>query len=421
MHNVLGLRCVRCRTEYSEFKSFKGCPLCLAAGVPSNLEVVYDYQQIAATYNPASNSVGPASMWRYAALLPPEENSIVSIGEGMTPLLPTPTVAAEFGLKNLFVKEEGRNATWSFKSRLASCAVSSAKELGAEVVVGSSSGNAGAAVGAYAARAGLPCVMFTTRKFPEAMKVQMAVYGTKLLAAPSIEARWRLVEQGVDRLGWFPIPVFINPPIGSTCYGVEGYKTLAYEIIDQLGSVPDCVVAPVGAGDAFFGMWKGFTEYRDQGWTDRVPKMLAAEVFGPLEDALKRGSEQLLPQPTGPTPAISVGVSTATYQALHVLRETRGTAHSPTTAEMLESQRQLAVHEGIWAEVSSALALAAVPAFLERGDIQTDDTVVVLLTSSGLKDPGASLPLLPDLPSCEDDFDSALQVLRDVYGFSPPS
>jgi threonine synthase len=419
MESVLGLRCIRCRTEFSDLLMFKGCPNCLADGCPSNVEVVYDYDRVKGVFSPTAALNGPASMWRYAPLLPPRADQAVTMGEGMTPLVAASTLGPDVGLPRLFLKEEGRNATWSFKSRLASSGVSSARELGASVIVGSSSGNAGAAVGAYCARAGMPCVMFTTAKFPPAMKVQMAVYGTKLISAPSVEARWRLVAEGVDRLGWFPIPVFVYPPIGSTCYGVEGYKTIAYEIIEQLGRAPDCLISPVGAGDAFFGMWKGFTEYRAMGWTDRVPRMIAAEVFGSLEDAVQRGSDQLRVQPSRPTAAISVGVDIGTYQALHVLRQSGGVAVSPTEELMRLTQRRLAESEGIYAEVSSVISVAVIEALLRSGDISPDDTVVAVLTSSGLKDPLTTQAVLPELPACDDDFESALRVLRDSYQFDP--
>jgi threonine synthase len=417
MENVVGLRCIRCRREFTTLLMFKGCPYCLAEGSPSNVEVVYDYDRIRKSFNPGAAAGGPQSMWRYLPLLPPGESYVVTMGEGLTPLVPAPAFGADAGVPNLFLKEEGRNATWSFKSRLASSGVSSARQLGAKVIVGSSSGNAGAAVGAYCARAGLPCVMFTTAKFPPAMKVQMAVYGAKLISAPSVQARWKLVAEGVDRLGWFPIPVFMYPPIGSTCYGVEGYKTIAYEIIEQLGRVPDCVVSPVGAGDAFFGMWKGFAEYRAMGWTDRVPRMIAAEVFGSLEDALQTGSDALRVQPSRPTGAISVGVDIGTYQALHVLRETGGLAASPSEELMRSTQRRLAEREGIYAEVSSVISTAVLRTLVERGEIKPGETVVAILTSSGLKDPGTTQDSLPSLPACDEDFESALRVLRDVYQF----
>ncbi|MCL1898742.1 MAG: pyridoxal-phosphate dependent enzyme, partial [Micrococcales bacterium] len=179
------------------------------------MEVCYDPAELTAAAQRAHAAAkahsGPDSMWRYLDLLPVSADNAVSIGEGNTPLLAVPRLGKKLGVPNLFVKDESRNPTGSFKDRLAAGAVSAAKELGKRVVVGSSSGNAGAAVAAMAARAGLPCVMFTTQQFPLAMKTQMAVYGTYLIAAPTIKDRWSLMEAGVAQFGWFPITVFRFP------------------------------------------------------------------------------------------------------------------------------------------------------------------------------------------------------------------
>ena len=160
------------------------------------------------------------------------------------------------------------------------------------------------------------------------MRVQMAVYGTKMIATPTIQDRWRMVEACVDSWGWFPVTVFVYPLVGSNCFGIEGYKSVAFELVEQLGRVPDHIVMPVGAGDAFYGTWKGFTEYRELGFIDTLPTMVAAEVFGPLENALAKNLDHVEEVPWGPTPAISVGLNTSAYQALAVLRESGGSARA---------------------------------------------------------------------------------------------
>src|SRR5579884_1444364 len=193
MGQPTGLRCIRCGAEYGPTERlFKGCPRCLAEAHPANLMVQYDDATIRRTFDPRHLEGRPLSMWRYHELLPVGVDQAVSIGEGMTPLVPVPRLAEQLGVRELYVKNETTNPTWSFKDRLASAAVSSARAMGMQVITGSSSGNAGAATAAYAARAGLPCVMFTTQQFPLAMKVQMGVYGTKLIAVPTIYDRWKL-------------------------------------------------------------------------------------------------------------------------------------------------------------------------------------------------------------------------------------
>jgi threonine synthase len=361
----------------------------------------------------------PASMWRYAELLPADPAFAVSLGEGMTPLIEVPRLARRLGVPRLFVKDETRNPTWSFKDRLASSAVSAAKQMGARAVVGSSSGNAGSATAAFAARAGIPCVMFTTQQFPLAMRVQMSVYGTKMIATPTIYDRWRLVDACVDEWGWFPVTVFVYPLVGSNPYGIEGYKTVAFELVEQLGGVPSHVVMPVGAGDAFFGAWKGFKEFRELGIVDRLPNMIAAEVFRPLENALAKGLDDVEETESGPTPAISVGLNTSTYQALTVLRESGGVAKSPTAEAMLAMQRQLAEDEGIYAEVSSVISLCVAGELAAEGRFAGDDVVVAFLTSSGLKDPETTARELPAIPLIEPSLDALTHTLTEHYHFEP--
>ncbi len=361
----------------------------------------------------------PRSIWRYAEFLPADPKHAVSLGEGVTPLLKVPRLGRKIGVPNLYVKDESRNPTWSFKDRLASSAISMAAEMGARVVTGSSSGNAGAATAAYAARAGIPCVMFTTQQFPLAMRVQMGVYGTKMIATPTIKDRWRMVEACVDRWGWFPVTVFVYPLVGSSCYGIEGYKTVAFELADELGHAPTHVVMPVGAGDAFFGTWKGFKEYRELGFIDRLPTMIAAEVFGPLENALAKGLDDVEEVPWGPTSAISVGLNTSAYQALVVLRESGGAARSPSEAEIVAMQMNLAESEGIYAEMSSVISLCVAQKMAEEGRITAGDEVVAFLTSGGLKDPESTSRHLPAIPLIEPNLDALLEALTETYNFTP--
>jgi threonine synthase len=394
--------------------------VCRANGKPTNVQVVYDDAELLPALRRVARRPGELrDMWHYREVLPVGDDAIVTLGEGGTPLLAAPRLGAKIGIPRLYLKVESRNPTGSFKDRLAAAAVSAARELGRKVVVGSSSGNAGAAVAAMAARAGMPCVMFTTQRFPLAMKTQMAVYGTYLLAAPTTQDRWSLMETGVDQLGWFPVTVYGYPFWGSNCYGIEGYKTIGYEIIDQLDVVPDHVVFPVGAGDAFSGAYKAMAEYQRAGVIDRVPVMHAAEVYGPLEQALARGSDVVeATEIREPTVAVSVGSNLSTFQALDVLLRTGGAARSASNEEMLQAQRDLGALEGIWVETSSALSVAALPRLVAAGAVDPGSVVVAVLTSDGLKDPETTAAALPPIPECSAEFGSALGVLADAYGFA---
>ncbi len=385
------------------------------------MQVVYDEDELTTAIRALDRRTPITDMWHYRSLLPIEDQNIVTLGEGGTPLLAAPRLGAKLGIPNLFLKDESRNPTGSFKDRLGAGAVSAAKQLGRSAVVGSSSGNAGAAVAALAARAGLPCIMFTTAQFPLAMKTQMEIFGSYLLAAPTTQDRWTLMETGVDRLNWFPVTVYMNPFFGSNAYGIEGYKTIGYEIVDQSAVLPDHIVFPVGAGDAFSGAYKALTEYARAGVIDRIPVMHAAEVFGPLEKALLEGTDVVAPIDThgASTVAVSVGSNMSTYQALNVLQRTGGVARTATNEQMLRAQRDLAELEGIWVETSSALSVAALPSMIESGAIDPDSRIVVVLTSTGLKDPETTAAELPPIPAVEADFESALAALANHYGYAP--
>ncbi len=413
----LGLRCIRCGTDYEVGPLYKGCPACLERGLPTNLEVVVDADAIRSSFDPRALADRPASMWRYWEFLPTEPDQAVTLGEGLTPLVPLHRLGKRLGLSRLYAKNESMNPTWSFKDRLASAAVSFAPSLGASVITGSSSGNAGMATAAYSARAGLPCVMFTTQQFPLPMKVGMGVYGTKLVAVPTIYDRWKLVEAGVDLYGWFPVTVFVYPLVGSNTYGIEGYKTIAFELVDQLGRVPDKVVMPVGEGDAFAGAWKGFREYRELGYADDVPTMLAGEVFGPLQNAQEKGLDHVEETRREPTVAISVGMQTSTYQALNVLNDSGGIARSASDDEMIAMQQLLAAEEGIYAEASSVLSLAVLPRLVEAGAIDPEETVVVFLTSTGLKHPEMTAEHMAEIPLIEPTVEELTRLLHDTYHF----
>jgi threonine synthase len=204
--------------------------------------------------------------------------------------------------------------------------------------------------------------------------------------------------------------------VGSNPYGIEGYKTLAYEIAEALDwQVPDCCVLPVCYGDALIGMWRGFEEMRALGWTDRMPRMMAAEIYGSLGAALRSGSDALPDMPmTHDTLAKSTTATRSTYQALYVLRQSGGAATTVSNEAILEYQAKLARLEGLYVEPASAGTIAAVAQLKAAGQIHANETVVAVLTASGLKDPQATTAAQSELPSLEGDVDSVFSHLRKV-------
>lgn len=418
MSHLIGLACIRCNASFGIEPRFDGCPECRPEA-PANLTPRYDLDAAAGDFSVNSLRGRPSGMRRYRELLPPEVQNAATLGEGETPLSHCERYGSRLGLERLYLKDESQNPSGSFKDRLAFTALAMAKRFGAKAVGVSSTGNAGAAAAAYAARAGLPCIVLTIQGAASAIVTQMQAYGAMVVATRTKADRWRLLQTGVAEWGWYPTSPYFGPPVGSNPYGVDGYKTLAYEVCEQMDwEPPDWCVLPVAYGDALFGMWKGFEELAALRLIARKPRMAAAEMAGCLSAALASG-EDAIPEIAAPSPYVagSISVNQSTYQALHALRASDGTARVARNDGLLDLQRHLAADEGIYAEPSSLAALAAVSRLCEEGRIGPNDTVVVVNTASGLKDAGATAEAAPRIPTVDGDAVRFLETLRDAYGY----
>ena len=418
MSHLTGLVCIRCRASFGIEPRFDGCPECRREA-PANLTPRYDLDAAARELSVESLRERPTGMRRYRELLPPDLQDAATLGEGETPLLHCERYGRRLGLGRLYLKDESRNPSGSFKDRLAFTAMAMAKRFGARAVGVSSTGNAGAAAAAYAARAGLPCIVLTVQGAASAIVTQMQAYGAMVVATRTKADRWKLLQTGVAEWGWYPTSPYFGPPVGSNPYGVDGYKTLAYEVCEQMDwETPDWCVLPVAYGDALFGMWKGFEELAVLGLIAGKPRMVAAEMAGCLGAALASG-EDAIPEIPAPTPYVagSISVNQSTYQALHALRASNGTAVLARNDELLDLQRELAADEGLYAEPSSLAALAAVRRLCEEKRIGPRDTVVVVNTASGLKDTGATASAAPEIPTVDGDTARFLKTLRAAYGY----
>jgi threonine synthase len=411
MVRVLGLQCVRCEARYPADHYAGDCPACRPVA-RSNLMVVYEDQLRSPRAKPAADA--GRGLWRYGDLLPVAQADGVSLGEGGSPLHLLSRVGGAIGVGRLLGKDETRNPTWSFKDRLACMAVSSAKAMGAKVIVSSSSGNAGAAAAAYAAKAGLDCVIFTFKDTAGPMLTQMRAYGATVVACENKGDRWTLMEHAVRNYGWFPTSPFFGPVVGSNPYGIEGYKTLAYEVAEQMDwKVPDWCVLPVCYGDALLGMWRGFEDMMAFGWTDRMPRMVAAETYGSLGAALTDGLDAPPDiRKNYETVAVSIGATRGTYQALDIIRRSGGTALTIGNDDIMRWQQVMARDEGLYIEPSSAAGIAAIEQLAQAGRLDADVTVVSLLTASGLKDPAATAALQGEMVAVPTNFDDAVAALK---------
>ncbi len=385
--HLSALKCLRCGHLYPTELAIdsRGCPACFEAS-PANLQPVYlDRVRSEEIHHPVSHE---ASIWRYDKRLPMPLSSAVSLGEGLTPMMKAGRIGNRLGVPELLIKDEGRNPTWSYKDRFTSVAVSVARAQGARAVATASSGNAGASLAAYAARAGLHCVVATFAGTAGPMLSQIQKYGATVLPMTAKMDRWALLEEGASRHGWFVTSPYRAPAVGSHAIGIDGYKTIAYEIIEQNGGrAPDWCVMPVCYGDGISGVWAGFEDLLAAGVIDRAPRLVAAESHGSLADALTRDLD--LPaeqQVLYDSLAVSIGTPRSTFQALTPLQKSGGLAVRVTNDGLIEMQEALARDEGIFAELAAVTPFVAVKKLVADGIIAQGDQVIALVTASGLKD-----------------------------------
>jgi threonine synthase len=371
------------------------------------LEVRYDYRALDVGLF-AQPVAGGLDRWQ--PLLPPLLPGL-SLGEGGTPLVRCPQLCAWAGLDNLMVKDESRNPTWSHKDRLNVCTVSAAVAAGALGVAISSSGNHGASAAAYASRAGLPTVVLCDEGTGLAAQQMMQAYGAAVVAMPR-EARWPLLEQLTSLPGWYLLGNTAATHTGHP-FGPEGYKTIAYELFQQLGGrAPAAVAVPVSYAELLFGIWKGFEELRLLGAIEAVPMLVSAEpaACAPHAQAWEEGTPTAS-LPYGRTIARAIGSATSGYRGQHALRASGGIAWRVRDEDMLAAQEAMSA-DGLWAEVSSCASLAVLRD-MGRSGFAFHGPVVAISTSSGLKDIDAGKPAVPRIHSR--DWSEFATVLRERY------
>jgi len=357
-------------------------------------EIRYDLERLKAEMDRFAISQGPASIWRYAPMLPVEyPNEAVTLGEGWTPMLPVPRLAAELGFDDLWAKDEGRNPSGTFKDRGAAVAVSRLRELGVETMVHNSSGNAGGSWGLYAARAGMRCVNLLPDDVLPGSLQQSVLSGapTFILDGPWQEGG-HMVADAVAQNGWMNICTMKEP------YRLEGKKTMGYEIAEQFGwSLPDAIVYPCGGGLGIVAIYKAFNELLRLGWVDGpLPKMIIAQYAGcaPIVQAFEQGHDHaelwtdLDVLPGGLKSTRPPGDKAI----LKFIRETGGTAIAVSDEDALAATALMTRSEGLFPCPESATTLVGLQAARDQGVVKTDDRVVMVVTGSGLK----SIPVLPE-------------------------
>jgi len=330
---------------------------------------------------------GPTTMWRYAPVLPVRKPaSIVSLGEGMTPLVRAERLGKALGARRLWIKDEGLNPTGSFKARGLACAISMAAELGIRKVAIPSAGNAAGALAAYAAAAGIEAHIFMPRDVPQSNYLECKAYGARVTLVDGLIGDCaRLVAARKDEEGWFDMSTLKEP------YRIEGKKTMGYELAEQFNwELPDAIFYPTGGGVGLIGMWKAFDELEALGWVaSRRPKMIAVQAAGcqPVVRAFERGEPRSEFWQDASTIAAGLRVPKALgdFLILNALRASAGTAVAVTDAELLDAGIELASLEGIFAAPEGAACVAGLRKLLASGFLKPDERIVLYNTGSGLK------------------------------------
>ena len=347
----------------------------------------YDIEAAAHTLDFKNVADRVHSMWRYHEMLPaPDESAIVTLGEGMTPLLRAPRLEKAFGLSNLFVKDEGLNPTGSFKSRGLSVAITMARHLGAKKIAIPTAGNAGGAAAAYASRAAIEASVFVPEKAPSVHKVECALAGADVTVVRGyIHHCAEIVAHRAPAENWFELSTFKEP------YRAEGKKTMAYELVEQfVGDVPDVILYPTGGGTGLVAMWRAFSELEALGWiAEKRPRMICVQAEGcaPLVRAYENDDEvsALWDNPTTMVSGLRAPKVLADFLCLRAIRESGGTAIAISDEMMFEAQRTVGDLEGILICPEGGACIAALGVLLERGDIGRDERIVTFNTATGLK------------------------------------
>jgi len=379
---ITHLECTSCGTQYDCTTLQNFCTKCQKPLFP-----IYDLGGVGRVLTRDVLKTREKSLWRYREVLPlPLDVQPVTFGEGGTPLLPAPRFGERFGLTNLLVKDEGQNPTQSFKARGMATAVSMAKHLGATKLAVPSAGNAGGAMAAYAARAGLEAHVFMPSDTPRANIIECREVGAHVTLIDGL-----ITDCGAEIAnckaaeGWFDMSTLKEP------YRVEGKKTLGYELAEQLDwELPDVVLYPTGGGTGLIGMWKAFDEMETLGWIgSKRPRMFTIQASGcaPIVRAFQAGENAAPEFPNAHTVASGLRVPKAVgdFIMLQILRESGGGAITIEDDEMIRVTRDVGASEGLFVAPEGAACFAALKPLLERGKIRRDERIVIFNTGSGIK------------------------------------
>jgi threonine synthase len=406
MSAAIGFQCVECAKHLSKGEVEYVCPAC-----GGNLDVLYDYDLIARSFGRAQLAADRNfTIWRYRALLPIEATSPVPpLTVGWTPVYDCKALATKYGIRQLLIKDDGRNPTGSFKDRPSALAVVKAREAGAGVVTTASSGNAGSALAGMCASMGIRSVVFVPAHAPAAKVAQLQIYGaTVVLVDGSYDQAYDLCLRAGQAYGWYQRSTGYNP------FMSEGKKTAALEVAEQLNwNVPDKVFVAMGDGCIMGGLWKGFRELKELGMIDRLPQMIGvqSESASALVDTVS--GDGIVREGPARTIAdsINVGRPRDATKAVRAMRESGGLGVKVSDDEIIASIGRLARATGIFAEPAAAASFAGLAKMIGAGGINPEERVLVMLTGNGLKDVDAARKASTEPIRIRPDFDELARAL----------
>jgi threonine synthase len=414
MYKFRGYRCSACNHEYGPDEITYTCPR-----DGGNLDVVLDIPMIKQGHLAAeiTRSAEP-SLWRYLPLLPVNDPGGAGTPihfAGWTPLYSPPRLAQSLGLPALWIKDEGRNPSASFKDRASAVVVARAREIGAGTVVTASTGNAGAALAAMSAAVGQHAIIFAPRTAPQAKIAQLLVYGAQvILVDGSYDQAFDLAIEAAQEFGWYCRNTGYNP------FTAEGKKTAAFEIWETVllpglnRGRPLSIFIPVGDGNIISGIHKGFKDLAALGWLEQMPRLfgIQAEGSAAIANTFQQGTEVIQPVVAQTiADSISVNLPRDGVRAVRAARQTGGAYLTVSDREMLTAIAEVG-KAGIFAEPAGAAAYAGLKKALREGKIKADDPVLVLLTGSGLKDVRAAMQAVPEAPVIEPNLKSLKKLLQ---------
>lgn len=383
MGHIKKLKCLICGSEYKENEVMYTCPKCGDNGL---LEVEYDYDLIKNEFtHDYLKDNKTYSLWRYLPLLPINDYSKIGpLQVGFTPLYDIQRVRGDLKVTNLFIKDEGRNPTGSLKDRASAIVTTKARELGLEEITCASTGNAASSLAGATASIGLKSYIFVPKNAPKAKLTQLLVFGATVFAVNgSYDEAFDLSIQATRKFGWYNRNTGFNP------YTVEGKKTVALEIAEQLNfEVPDYVFVSVGDGNIISGVYKGFFDLLNLGFIDKMPRLVAVQAEGcsPVVDAVN-GDGVIKPVvPNTIADSISVGIPRSGLMAVKYIKNTNGFGVKVSDAEILSAIKYLGSMSGIFAEPAASTSFAGYMKALKEGLVERNDKVVVIITGNGLKD-----------------------------------